>query len=119
MKTVAELRALVSTGPKTGPNGWETFNTNTGIFSTHFASEKILRNVVSDSTIDVMHIFLCGISRYLFSWLTDILIPTQFSWASLNERKRAYKYVALFKLLHPSTPHSPPVLQVPTRPQSA
>ena len=75
----------------TGPNGYESFKTNTGIFSEHCASEKILRDVVCDSTLDIMHIFLCGMTRYLFSWLTDILIPLQFSWAELNQSKNAYK----------------------------
>ena len=120
LETMAELRELGRNGPKTGtisqlytydpslnqpshfsvvlscilfpgPNGYEAFKTNTGIFSEHSASEKILRDVVCDSTLDVMHIFLCGMTRYLFSWLTDILIPLQFSWAELNRSKNAYK----------------------------
>ena len=41
------------------------FSTDTGIFSTHFASEHILRDVVKDSTIDIMHVFYCGMTRYL------------------------------------------------------
>jgi hypothetical protein len=36
-------------------------------------------------TLDTMHIFLCGLSTYLLSWLTDALIPGQIpSWDVLN-----------------------------------
>ena len=41
------------------------FSTDTGIFSTNFASEHILRDVVKDSTVDIMHVFFCGSTRYL------------------------------------------------------
>ena len=66
--------------------------TETGVFSLHFASEHLLRDVVKDSTIDVMHIFLCGLTRYILSWLTDRLIPLQFSWEALNQRKNAHPW---------------------------
>ena len=39
------------------------FGTLTGIFSPHFASEHILRDVVKDSTVDIMHVFFCGMAR--------------------------------------------------------
>jgi hypothetical protein len=42
------------------------YSTDTGIFSTHFASEHILRDVVKDSTVDIMHVFFCGMTRYLY-----------------------------------------------------
>ena len=45
-----------------------------------------------DSTIDIMHVFFCGLSRYLFSWMTDELIPRDFSWAELNAASRKYPY---------------------------
>ena len=88
MQVVAELRSL----------GWpsqaarQQRMTETGIFSTHFASSFILNDVVRDSTLDIMHLFFCGMSRYLISWLTDIFIPSEFSWDELNAATRAYTF---------------------------
>ena len=90
METVRELRAL-SACPRS-KTALEKAMTEKGIFSLHFASESCLQNIVSDTTIDTMHIFLCGISRYLLSWLTDELIPNAFSWESLNKENKAHTY---------------------------
>ena len=65
---------------------------NTGIFSTYFASEYLLADFVRDSTIDIMHIFLCGVSRYLFSFVTDVLVPLEFNWPELQDRCRKHHY---------------------------
>ena len=32
------------------------------------------------------------LTRYLLSWLTDILIPRDFTWAQLNEAKDAFPW---------------------------
>ena len=62
--------------------------TDSGIFALHFASEYLLNDIIHDVSTDIMHFFYCGMTRYLISWLTDILIPDFFSWATLNERKK-------------------------------
>ena len=90
METVAELRALAAQ-PRT-KSAMANMSTDTGIFSTHFASEHILRDVVRDSTIDVMHVNYCGLTRYLLSWMTDEYIPRDFSWAQLNAEKKRYAF---------------------------
>ena len=58
MAEVEHLRRLGATAAK-------KYSTETGIFSTYFASEHLLRDVVKDSTIDIMHVFFCGMTRYL------------------------------------------------------
>ena len=58
MAEVEHLRGLGATAAK-------TYSTLTGIFSTHFASEHLLRDVVKDSTVDIMHVFFCGMTRCL------------------------------------------------------
>ena len=67
--------------------------TEEGIFSLYFASEYLLRDVVRDSTIDIMHVWFCGGSRYLFSWVSDHFIPEQFSWAQLNAAVRSHPWL--------------------------
>ena len=59
MAEVKQLRELSTATAR------KQFSTSTGIFSTHFASEHILRDVVKDSTVDIMHVFFCGMARYL------------------------------------------------------
>ena len=59
-----------------------------GIFHDYFASEHLLPDLVKDVTIDGMHVFLCGLSRYLWSWVSDDLIPRQFGWDDLNHRRK-------------------------------
>ena len=66
--------------------------TQEGIFSIHFSSEKILDDLVKDCCPDIMHLYLCGMSRYLLSWVTDILIPQYFTWKTLNVPKCAYPF---------------------------
>jgi hypothetical protein len=66
--------------------------TTTGIFSTHFPSEHLLKNIVKDVTVDIMHVFVCGITRHLILWVTDIFIPTDFSWCQLNASKNVSRY---------------------------
>jgi len=90
METVGELRELAKK-PRS-KTVCKELSSATGIFSAHFASEHLLRDVVADSTIDVMHVFFCGLTRYLFSWVTDALIPRDFSWATLNAASRKYPY---------------------------
>ena len=87
MQVVAELRSW-----KSSQAAMQQHMTETGIFSTHFASSFILNDVVRDSTLDIMHLFFCGMSRYLISWLTDIFIPSEFSWDELNAATRAYTF---------------------------
>lgn len=59
--------------------------TDEGIFSTLFASEFLLKDLVKDATIDIMHIFLAsGVIPYTLSWLTDIMIPANFTWLALH-----------------------------------
>jgi hypothetical protein len=89
MSEVRELRAWKGTKAELA-----TRKTDTGIFSAHFASERILTDVVRDSTLDIMHLSFCGMSRYLLSWLTDILIPAKFSWAALNAAKNRHHFGA-------------------------
>ena len=88
MATVQELRDLRSVASR------KTLSTDTGIFSTHFASEYLLRDVVKDTTIDIMHVFFCGMTRYLLSWLLDILIPRDFTWEQLNKAIKDYPWGA-------------------------
>ena len=90
MDVVKELRALQAK-PRT-LTAQRGMSTETGIFSAHFASERLLRDVVRDSTIDIMHIFLCGWSRYLFSWVADELIPRDVSWDDVNRKKHAHHF---------------------------
>ena len=90
METVHELRALAAKDRT--KTAMKTLGTETGIFSPYFASDGLLRDVVKDSTIDVMHVFFCGLTRYLLSWVTDELIPRDFSWDDLNKRKNDYPF---------------------------
>ena len=87
LKVVDELRAWKGTQADL-----QKRMTDTGIFSTYFASSFILNDVVRDSTLDIMHMACCGMSRYLLSWLTDILVPTDFSWDQLNVATRSYTF---------------------------
>jgi len=66
--------------------------TEEGIFSLFFASEHLLRDIVKDSGLDLMHINFCGLTRYLTSWVLDHFIPAVFSWAELNEAKRNHPW---------------------------
>ena len=86
MATVRELRGLKTAAAR------GRLATATGIFSAHFASEHLLRNVVTDKVVDIMHVYFCGSTRYLFSWLTDELIPRDFSWDELNKRKNQFPF---------------------------
>ena len=63
-----------------------------GIYSLHSTSQRLMRDMVLDTTIDTMHWGACGKTRYLFSWLTDILIPAKFSWEQLNVKKNEHKF---------------------------
>ena len=87
-ETVKELRLLEAA--EHSKTKVKSLKTATGIFSSHFASEYLLRDVVADSTTDIMHVYLCGKSRYLLSWVTDEFIPRDFTWAELNSRLDAY-----------------------------
>jgi hypothetical protein len=87
MAVVREMRVWAGTKAQL-----RAHKTETGIFSPYFASEHILGDVVRDSSLDIMHLAFCGMSRYMLSWLTDILIPDDFSWATLNAAKRAHKF---------------------------
>jgi len=87
LKVVDEMRAWKGKAAEL-----QKFMTDKGIFSTHFASSFILNDVVCDSTLDIMHMACCGMSRYLISWLTDILIPIDFSWDQLNMATRSYTF---------------------------
>ena len=86
--TVKELRLLEAA--ERSKTKVKQLKSATGIFSSHFASEHLLRDVVADSTTDIMHVFLCGKTRYLLSWVTDELIPRDFSWAELNSSLDKY-----------------------------
>ena len=88
MHEVRELRTQLAKSKTAG----QRFSTDTGIFAAYCASQFLLRDVVTDSLLDIMHLFLCSISRYLLSWVTDRLIPAQFSWDDLNRQNRIYPY---------------------------
>ena len=60
--------------------------------SPHFASELLLWNIVRDSTIDIMHVFDCGVLRYALSWVTDVFCPADFTFPDLNVRKNAHDF---------------------------
>ena len=90
MATMREMRVLA--GKERSKTAIKTLCTETGIHSQYAASEHILRDMVKDSTIDVMHVFLCGLTRYLWSWVTDELIPRDFSWEELNKENKKYPY---------------------------
>ena len=66
--------------------------TETGIFHTFAPSMYLLDDVVEDTTVDVMHVFLCGVSRYLLAFLTDIQIPAEYTWGDLNKALSTHKY---------------------------
>jgi hypothetical protein len=63
--------------------------TTTGVFSSYFASEYVLNDIVKDSTVDIMHVYFCGMGRYMLSWVTDVLCPQDFTFQQLNARKNA------------------------------
>ena len=84
MQVVREMRLMSSADLKAS-------STEEGIFSTVFASEYLLDDIVKDATIDGMHIFFAsGVVPYQLSWLTDICIPTETSWAALNAATLVY-----------------------------
>jgi hypothetical protein len=66
--------------------------TEEGIFSCFSSSQRLMRDVVKDATLDSMHWGPCGATRYIFSWLTDILIPSQFTWEALNAAKDRHRF---------------------------
>ena len=90
MRLIAELRAL-SLRPRSKTKLKDRM-TQEGIFSTYSASDRLMRDVVRDATIDTMHWGPCGATRYLFSWLTDIIIPVAFSWDDLNAAKNQHRF---------------------------
>ena len=102
METVKEMRAWKGTKKLL-----EEKRTDTGIFSTHFASEHLLQDIVRDPSLDIMHLAFCGMSRYLLSWLLDILIPYVFSWDALNERRERHKSAPPRPLTRASPSHAP------------
>ena len=90
MQTVSELRRL-SQQDRT-KTAMKTLATETGVFSAHFASEHLLRDIVKDPTVDTMHLFFAGKTRYLLSWVTDHFIPRDFEWTDLNRNKNAFPF---------------------------
>ena len=50
----------------------------------YFSSRRFSTDIVNDCCPDIMHAWLAGMSRYMLSWLTDVLIPRYFSWNNLN-----------------------------------
>jgi hypothetical protein len=90
MDTVAELRILDKMDRK--KTARQRVATESGVFSANFASEHLLRNVVKDSTIDTMHLYFAGTTRYMLSWMTDVFIPLDFSWDDLNKAKNRYPF---------------------------
>ena len=86
MEEVRQLRSIRAATQR------KAFGTRTGIFSAHFASEHILFDVVRDVTVDVMHVLMCGMARYMLSWLLDIFCPADFTYAELNKRVRAHRF---------------------------
>ena len=87
MAAVEELRAYRGSAA-----GLHKLKTDTGIFHLHFPSEHLMSDVIRDAMIDMMHVMMCGMTRYLLSWLTDLFIPHVFTWEMLDARKRAYKF---------------------------
>lgn len=87
MRAVRELRAW--TGTKTALTARRT---ELGIFSNHFASEYLLDDIIKGTTVDIMHVNACGMTRYLLSWLTDEQIPAEYSWHELNQRKNMHRF---------------------------
>ena len=75
-----------------GANALKKRMTDLGIFSVYFASEHLLSDFVQDSTVDIMHVFLCGLSRYILSWWFDIAVPAFFTYAALNAKTRAHRF---------------------------
>ena len=87
LDAVREMRAFKGTKTALAKQ-----RTTTGIFSTHFPSEHLLKNIVKDVTVDIMHVFVCGITRHLILWVTDMFIPADFSWSELNASKNVSTY---------------------------
>ena len=92
MHVMAELRALAQQ-PRS-KTALAKRKTEEGIFSCFSAADRLMRDVVKDATIDTMHWGACGATRYLFSWLTDILIPSEFTWEALNAEKNRHSFKA-------------------------
>ena len=90
METVSELRRL-SQLDRT-KTAIKALGTETGVFSAHFASEHLLRDIVKDPTVDTMHLFFAGKTWYLLSWVTDRFIPRDFEWTDLNRNKNAFPF---------------------------
>ena len=92
---LAELKELRSwAGTKTA---LAARRTELGIFSDYFPSESLLQDIVTDATVDIMHIFICGMTKYMLMFTLDELIPAEFTWSQFNERLRAHKYPHNFK----------------------
>jgi hypothetical protein len=92
MQVMSELRVLAQQ-PRSKTKLKDRM-TAEGIFSCFSSSDRLMRNVVKDATIDTMHWGPCGATRYIFSWLTDILIPSEFSWQALNAEKNRHSFKA-------------------------
>ena len=84
LQVIREMRAMNETDLKKA-------KTKHGIFSTVFASEYLLDDIIKDATVDVMHVFLAsGLVPYVLSWLFDVMIPDEFTWVKLDYSITAY-----------------------------
>ena len=55
-----------------------------GINKTVFATDYLEGDPFDICTIDIMHLFLCGITRKELAWLLKILIPKYTTWDEVN-----------------------------------
>jgi hypothetical protein len=88
LQLAKELDALKRSGA--GATRISNFSKESGIFKSDFSSKHLLRDVVDDPTIDIMHVTICGFSRNLWSFVSDELIPKDFSWDDLNARVKQH-----------------------------
>ena len=60
------------------------FMSAAGLGKLYYCTEYLGLDSTTDLPIDVMHVFLCGLTRYELAWLTDFLIPTFTTWDKVN-----------------------------------
>ena len=69
---------------------------------TEYLSHEL--HVLDGIPTDVMHIFLCGLTRYELAWLTDIIIPVATTWDKVNEKARTVRSSSGRKMPFPERP---------------
>ena len=68
------------------------FMSEAGLGKRYFITEYLCgMDNLDDLPVDIMHLFLCGISRYELCWLFDFLIPQYTTWDKVNEECKRFR----------------------------